>query len=308
MRSVTKPVLSVIVATRDREASLHKTLASLASAQERSAGAAQILIVDNGSGDATPQALAQWCDQHPQRRTLRVEAPGKARAVNAALAWADTDLVAFTDDDVEVCPDWIGAVIAFFEEHVEYAAAMGRTLPPPRVTDAALLALIPRYPGAIPVFDGGEQVRDLDDLFGCNMAMRRSLLDHVGFFNEKLGPGASGLSEDADLARRILRSGLRIGYMPDAVVYHEVDPARLTAAYYREFQKRLGRSEYAAHPEWTVWRALRRTMEGVLAASWWGVLGRVERRTRAWERARRHADAAGWLWRHPQRSESGSDA
>lgn len=299
---MSEAALSVIVATRNRETSLRRTLVSLDIAQRAAGIATQVVIVDNGSSDATPHTLAEWCAACAGRRTLRVEMPGKARAVNAGLEAAEAAVIAFTDDDVEVRPDWLSAIVAYFTQHPEYAAAMGRTLPPPHLDDASLRERVARYPGAVPVFDAGEIVRDLDDLFGCNMAARRSLFDRLGRFNERLGPGASGLSEDAELAQRILRAGLRIGYMPEAVVYHEVDPQRLTDAYYREFQKRLGRSEYAAHPEWTVWRAARRAVEGALGAAWWGLTGQSVRRRRAWARVQRHTDAARWLWRQSHRA------
>ena len=67
-------------------------------------------------------------------------------------------------------------------------------------------------------------------------------LDRVGPFDERLGPGASGTSEDVDFARRLRREGFRIGYMREAVVYHSVDPIRLTEDYFRTHHKRQGQS------------------------------------------------------------------
>lgn len=287
--------LAVVVATRNRGASLRRTLDSLDLAQTGLGQPSQIIVVDNGSSDATPELLRQWCADRADRLTLRVDRQGKSRAVNAGLERAEAPLIAFTDDDVEVSPEWLSAVLAFFAAHPDYAAAMGRTLPPPGVSDPAVLARIPAYPGAVPMFDRGSQVCDLDDLFGCNMAVRWTAFETVGRFNERLGPGASGLSEDAELAQRLLRAGLRIGYMAAAVVYHEVDAERLTDAYYSEFQRRLGRSEYAAHPEWSSWRATRRMVEAGIAAAWWAVTLQSQRRAKAWARVVKHADAARWL-------------
>jgi hypothetical protein len=57
-----------------------------------------------------------------------------------------------------------------------------------------------------------------------------------------LGPGASGTSEDVELARRLTRAGIAIGYMPEGIVYHRVDRDRLTKTYFKSVHKKQGRS------------------------------------------------------------------
>lgn len=64
----------------------------------------------------------------------------------------------------------------------------------------------------------------------------------MGYFDERLGPGAAGASEDVDLAQRLRRSGISIGYMREAVVYHRVDQRRLTEDYFRTIHKLQGKS------------------------------------------------------------------
>jgi GT2 family glycosyltransferase len=64
----------------------------------------------------------------------------------------------------------------------------------------------------------------------------------VGPFDERLGPGASGTSEDVDFARRLRQEGFRIGYMREAIVYHSVDLRRLTEDYFSAHHKRQGHS------------------------------------------------------------------
>ena len=55
---------------------------------------------------------------------------------------------------------------------------------------------------------------------GANMAFRRHVFEKVGFFDERLGAGASGCSEDSELWYRILAEGWICSYEPGAVVYH----------------------------------------------------------------------------------------
>jgi GT2 family glycosyltransferase len=74
--------------------------------------------------------------------------------------------------------------------------------------------------------------------------MHREIFNRVGGFDERLGPGASGTSEDVDLARRLTQVGVAIGYVPQAVVYHRVDRDRLTEKYFKEIHRQQGASRF----------------------------------------------------------------
>jgi GT2 family glycosyltransferase len=98
----------------------------------------------------------------------------------------------------------------------------------------------------IPTLDHGLEYREIRGLTGTNMSFTRAVLERVGFFNPKLGPGASGFSEDTEYSMRIRQAGFKIGYAPQAVVYHELDPARCGREYNRavEYRKGMSRSIY----------------------------------------------------------------
>jgi GT2 family glycosyltransferase len=55
---------------------------------------------------------------------------------------------------------------------------------------------------------------------GANMAVRRDVFARVGLFDERLGAGAAGCSEDSELWYRVLAEGWSCVYEPAAVVYH----------------------------------------------------------------------------------------
>jgi GT2 family glycosyltransferase len=78
----------------------------------------------------------------------------------------------------------------------------------------------------LPIVDHGEEVVEVRGVIGANMAYRRSALQLVGRFDERLGPGAAGHEEETEMSQRMRRAGFRIGYAPRALVLHEVDPAR----------------------------------------------------------------------------------
>jgi GT2 family glycosyltransferase len=80
------------------------------------------------------------------------------------------------------------------------------------------------------------------------MVLGRRVLDLVGLFDERLGPGAAGLGEETDLSRRIVEAGLAIGYIRDGVVYHTIDETRLTLASLCEQERRVARSRFLMRP------------------------------------------------------------
>src|SRR5438094_7585323 len=96
------PALSVLVATRNRAASLAQLLTSLEATQSASGIDTEIVVADNGSTDGTATLLQQWAAGAPGRIHLRAEQPGKARALNQALRQARAPLFAFVDDDERV--------------------------------------------------------------------------------------------------------------------------------------------------------------------------------------------------------------
>lgn len=236
------PAISVIVPTRDRSASLRTLLESL-DALAAPPVPWEIVFADNGSRDDTPRILAEWKLRDPRRSVVRVPEPGKSRAVNAAITASRGELLAFLDDDVVVDRAWLVELWDYFARH-DCAAAQGAVLWPPEAhDDPELAALLDRYRTIVHLDLSPDAVRT--KLTGANMAVRRHAFAVVGTFNEKLGPGAAGLSEDNELADRILRHGGWIGYMARARVVHEIDRSRLTEEYFAEYHRRQGRSRFA---------------------------------------------------------------
>jgi hypothetical protein len=85
---------------------------------------------------------------------------------------------------------------------------------------------------------------------GCNFVCRRSLFDAVGLFNIHLGPqpGAQIAGEETDILRRFQAHGETVFYAPFIRVFHPVDPARLTKAYFRYRYFCHGRTVTLANP------------------------------------------------------------
>jgi glycosyltransferase involved in cell wall biosynthesis len=289
------PLLSIVIATRNRADSLAGLLRSLEVAQGAAADV-EVVLIDNGSTDATGRLLTQWSAAGRGRHLLAVQRPGKSHALNCGIRLARGDLLAFTDDDVEVAPTWIRAMLDFCGQYAQYDAAMGRVLMPPHVTDPEVVRRVECYE-TLPFFDRGDAVTDLPEMYGCNMVLRRQTLTAVGGFDERLGPGASGFGDDTELSERICRAGMRIGYMPGAVVYHAVDVARLTPAFFREYHQRKARGDFAWAPERFAHKNVSRFLDASLRWAWCRLTGDAQRGMRARMRMIRNLEFLRLRWR-----------
>lgn len=271
-------IVSVIVPTRNRARSLRLLLESF-DALVAPPVPYEIVIADNGSDDETPRLLAQWRSAGPNRQVVRVMEPGKSRAVNAAIAASKGQLLAFLDDDVVAEPAWLAEVWDYFTRHDCFAAQGSVVWPPEATSDPELYALLDRYRTIVHLDLDPDTVRT--KLTGANMTIRRHTFAVVGLFNEKIGPGAAGLSEDNELADRIRAHGGWIGYMKRARVIHEIDRSRLTEEYFEEYHRRQGRSRYAYKHNKVLTSILPNMLKAYVNYAAYSLTGDVRRKYRA---------------------------
>lgn len=272
--------LALIVATRNRETLLRRLLASALALDALANVAPEIIVVDDGSGDRTRLVVADATGRYAGVRYLRVDGRGKAAALNAGVRASRGAILAFLDDDVELEPRWLVAVDAYFSRH-DVAAAQGTIrLPVEAAANPALAAAVEHW-RTIPRCDLGPGAAESGSLIGANMLVARATFARVGLFDERLGPGASGACEDTELAERIRGSGGRLGYIPDAIVFHAVDPDRLTVEYFRSLHASRGRSRVYYKRSATPLRILPNLGKAALGIATATVLGGREMHTRA---------------------------
>jgi GT2 family glycosyltransferase len=236
-----RSALAIVVATRDRAPRLRRLLASYRALTGLARLAPELVVADDGSRDDTARVVAEAAAGEPSIRRLALAGGGKSRALNAAVRATTAPLLAFVDDDVELDREWLVAVTAYAVRHDVGAAQGTIRLPPDAAADPAIVAAVERW-HTIPQCDYGPSVVDAPSLIGANMFVARRAFQRAGLFDERLGPGAAGASEDTELAARLRAAGERIGYVADAIVYHAVEPDRLSARYFRELHESRGRS------------------------------------------------------------------
>jgi GT2 family glycosyltransferase len=237
---------SIIIATYDRSDSLRLLLNGIHEHFGPLGIQHEILVANNAREDAVARRIDSVVRDFQQRdgarfHLVREPLAGKCRAQNKAVRQARGAVLAFFDDDVEVVPSWLSVAAEFFRE-TKFDAMQGPILIPPSMEDNQDFLRAQQRFRTINFVKYGHGVAEIKTLTGANMAIRREVFSRVGLFNEKLGPGCSGISEDVEFAQRIIRDGGKIGYEPRAAVYHEVDWHRLTEEFFRLRHEQQGRS------------------------------------------------------------------
>jgi len=235
--------LTIIIPTRNRLPSLSRLFVSLSLSLSKITAPVEIIVVNNGDVQNTAEILELALTANLKIEVLS-PTPGKSWGLNEGLKKAQGKIICPLDDDVVVDPAWAEKVL---EAHAstEFDAIQGRIFPgvdpegqpadPERLREYN-----------IPVVNYGEAICEIPGLTGTNMSFKREVYEKVGFFDTRLGPGASGFSEDTEYSMRIREAGLKIGYSPYPIVYHELDPQRYGRDYNRgvQYRKGLSRSIY----------------------------------------------------------------
>jgi glycosyltransferase involved in cell wall biosynthesis len=236
--------LSVIIPTKNRVRILTQLLESIHQLDELRTIRPEVIVADNNSSDSTNDVAASLAKDFPTTiRVLKVSRPGKSAAINAAVKAATGDALAFLDDDVVVDKTWLTAVDDFFRGG-EFEAGQGLIrLQAPARDDPEIVKLVQRY-RTIPSLEHDPDVKRLHSLNGANFFVSRNAFERARGFDERLGPGASGTSEDVDFARRLTRARIAIGYAPQAIVDHRVERHRLTEEYFKQIHWQQGGSRF----------------------------------------------------------------
>jgi len=216
--------VTLAVCTRGRPRELERCLASV---RTSSGGWSEIVVVDNAPCAQTREVV----DRFPEAVYVAEPRRGLSAARNAAVHRARGDVLAFVDDDTVVHPAWLVSLCQDFADP-RVMAVTGLVVPleldtATQVTFEKALGYLgrgyrpaafgPRFfartkAGGVPVWQIGA---------GANMALRMAAFELVGPFDERLGAGAAGCSEDSELWYRLLAEGWECRYQPASVVFHD---------------------------------------------------------------------------------------
>ena len=211
---LTRPTLSIVIPTRNRPEFAANCVSKVLGCAP---GEFELILVDQSDGAETGQALA-FASSDARFRYLPSGTRGAGAARNAGIEQAQGDLVAFTDDDCIVAPDWVRGIRRIFDSDKRIDAMFGRVRAPagPPGTWAATFAASPRDlpPSGYPPFPRGWGM-------SANLACRREVFDKIGTFDPNFGPGSPlKAAEDSDLFIRMRKAGLNVVYAEEVCVEH----------------------------------------------------------------------------------------
>ena len=278
------PLFSIIIVTYDRVDCLRGLLAGIAAHFGKLDISHEVIVANNARDERITEEITKLTDEfrNSQRvafRHVREPLAGKCRAQNSAIRQAKGSVLAFFDDDVEVTPQWLSVAAEFFREK-EFDAMQGPILMPPEMEHKQELLRAQQRFRTINFVKYRPGLTELKTLTGANMAVRREVFTRIGYFNEDLGPGRSGISEDVEFAQRLVKSGGRIGYEPRAGVYHRVDWSRLTEEFFRQRHEQQGRSRLI-YKKQSLLSIVPNLLRSILTFGWYSLVGNERKKYRA---------------------------
>ena len=228
MADASRPLISVVVPTRDRPELLRRCLDRLAPGiQTLDAGQYEVIVTDDGTSDRARLELAVT---HPWVRVINGPRHGPAANRNAGAHAARGTWIAFTDDDTEPSAQWLSAFMQARTEGVRVYE--GRT-----TCDGGF---------GSPLFHAPENLTG-GKLWSCNILVNSAAFISMGGFDEAF---RYPHMEDQDLRLRLHAAGERILFVGEAIVNHPPrrQPAGDRLGAYRESEVRYLYKHGAARP------------------------------------------------------------
>jgi GT2 family glycosyltransferase len=213
--------VSVVVCTRDRPASLERTIRSLLASRRVDL---DLIVVDQSDGTETETMLRPMAHRG-DLRYLRSDRRGLGAALAEGTSAAQSQYVVHTDDDCEAPPEWAAGMADALRRSPDVALVFSNVIAGPFDPSA----------GCIPDYEG-QKTRVLSSVLamcrgrgngvpswpiGASMAYRRDAIEAIGNFDRALGAGSRFRSaEDWDMQLRVLLRGWKVLQTPDVFVVH----------------------------------------------------------------------------------------
>ena len=221
-----------MIATRNRAALLSDCLAGVAN-QDFAGRVEEVIVVDNSDDSAATEKVVASAECRWPVRLLISSPPGVSRARNRGLSEAAGEITAFLDDDEIPRVNWLSELLSTFagsddDRSVDIVAGNYEPVwaaPCPDWLDEKFLEI---YSVGFQRGSEPRPMRDHEWVLEGNVAIRTSLLQEAGGFDEALGrAGASLISGEGIIFAKLQAEGAVAWYNPRAVVSHVIHADRL---------------------------------------------------------------------------------
>lgn len=210
----TRPVVSVVVPTRDRADTLPRAIESVL---RQTCSRHELIVVDDGSTDRTPAVLAGFDD--PRLRVHRFDRPRGANAArNRGVELAEGEYVSFLDSDDELRPGHLERVVASFRALHEACVCVSTACELLGASgESTVTSLRERFVDDEEILEGRFVGK-----FSC-LTFRRSVFGDVGLLDEELPS-----SQDYDFLIRTVGAGYRVYHLGEVLVTCHQAPGRIS--------------------------------------------------------------------------------
>lgn len=225
------PRMSVVVCAYNEEATIEECLWAACTLDYPDL---EIIVCDDGSTDRTAELARRF-----PVRLLELPHGGLSRARNAGWHAATGDIIAYLDADAYPDQDWLHSLAVCFQAGVAVGGGPNLPVPGSGLVERAV-ASSPGAPREVLL-----EPNRAEHVPGCNLAVRRDVLEEVGGFN----PLYTAAGDDVDLCWRIMDRGWEISFAAGAQIFHH---RRHTVRGYLRQQRNYGRAERlvaAEHPQ-----------------------------------------------------------
>jgi cellulose synthase/poly-beta-1,6-N-acetylglucosamine synthase-like glycosyltransferase len=208
----TSPSVTVVVPVRNGEQTIQQLLESLQKL-DYDRNKVEVIVVDGNSTDKTQEIVKKY----PVNLVVE-EKKGLNLARNIGIKCSNGEIVAFTDSDCIVPPDWITKIVENFKDpKVSCVGGSAKALDSDFISQYADNSIV----RLMPFFTKREELKKVKPFFrhpaGCNMAFRRKVAEEVGYFDENIQYGF----DEVEFADRICRAGYKMVLDPDVLVWHK---------------------------------------------------------------------------------------
>jgi len=239
-----KPILTVIIPTRNRGNILKTTLESICN-QNLSPDLYEILVIDNGSTDSTKDVYLDYKQKIKNIKYFYIQEPGLHNGRHKGMIESKTDILVFCDDDIEASSTWLEGIYESFSDQ-SVALVGGKNLPKVELAMPEWIEKmwnvskpLGKSLAYLSISDLGDETKGIDPnyVWGLNFSIRKSVLLEAGGFHpdgmpqeliKYRGDGETSVTE------YIKEHGYKTIYNPKALVYHVIPKERLTLDYFKK--------------------------------------------------------------------------
>ena len=204
--------VSVIVPVRNGEHTIQPLLESLQKL-DYDRNKVEVIVVDGNSTDKTREIVKKYPVKLVTEKRI-----GLNLARNIGIKSSNGEIIAFTDSDCIVPPDWITRIVENFKDSkVSCVGGSAKAFDSDFVSQYADNSIV----RLMPFFTKREELEKVKPFFrhpaGCNMAFRRKVAEEVGYFDERIQFGF----DEVEFADRVCRAGYKMILDPKVTVWHK---------------------------------------------------------------------------------------